>query len=138
MIRVLLLLFFAAQADPWTSADLMPPATLAAAIRDHQAPAVIYVGYPVLWKEARIPGAPMAGPGSKDEGLATLRTAVLNIPHDRELVIYCGCCPMEHCPNIRPAFRMLHEMGFTNVRVLDVPTNMHTDWFSKGYPAERN
>jgi len=30
----------------------------------------------------------------------------------------------------------LKEWGFKHVRVLDIPTNMHVDWFSKGYPAE--
>ncbi len=43
---------------------------------------------------------------------------------------------MVKCPNIRPAYRTLREMGFTHVRVLNIPTNMHEDWFSKGYPAE--
>jgi hypothetical protein len=27
-------------------------------------------------------------------------------------------------------------MGFQHVRVLNIPTNMHEDWFGKGYPAE--
>jgi hypothetical protein len=27
-------------------------------------------------------------------------------------------------------------MGFQHVRVLDIPANMHVDWFGKGYPAE--
>jgi thiosulfate/3-mercaptopyruvate sulfurtransferase len=135
MIPLALLLLFAA--EPWSSADLMQPAALAAAIKEQHAPPVVYVGFPVLWRTAHIPGAPMAGPGVKDEGLTALKAAVRSIPHDRELVIYCGCCPMDHCPNIRPAFRMLHDMGFTKVRVLELPTNMHTDWIAKGYPVER-
>jgi hypothetical protein len=27
-------------------------------------------------------------------------------------------------------------MGFQHIRVLNIPTNMHQDWFGKGYPAE--
>jgi hypothetical protein len=27
------------------------------------------------------------------------------------------------------------ELGFTNLRVLDLPTNFHTDWVLKGYPV---
>ncbi|HZU29437.1 MAG TPA: rhodanese-like domain-containing protein [Bryobacteraceae bacterium] len=137
MIPALLMLLFAAQSEPWTSADLIQPAALATAIREKSAPPIFFVGFPVLWRAAHIPGAPMDGPASKDEGLAALKAAVRDIPHDRELVIYCGCCPMDHCPNIRPAFRMLHEMGFTHVRVLEIPTNMRTDWIDKGYPTER-
>jgi hypothetical protein len=43
---------------------------------------------------------------------------------------------MEKCPNIRPAYRALKELGFTRVRVLNIPTNMHTDWYTKNYPSE--
>jgi hypothetical protein len=43
---------------------------------------------------------------------------------------------MVKCPNIRPAYRALREMGFQHVRVLNIPNNMHEDWFGKGYPAE--
>jgi hypothetical protein len=44
---------------------------------------------------------------------------------------------MEKCPNIRPAFAKLHEMGFTNVQLIRIPTNMHTDWDQPGYPLEK-
>jgi hypothetical protein len=27
-------------------------------------------------------------------------------------------------------------MGFTRVRVLEIPTNMYTDWYAKNYPSE--
>jgi hypothetical protein len=43
---------------------------------------------------------------------------------------------MEKCPNIRPPYRNLKEMGFTRVRVLHIPTNMQADWYSKDYPSE--
>lgn len=43
---------------------------------------------------------------------------------------------MDRCPNMRPAFRMLKEMGFAKVRALNLPTNFHTDWSAKGYPVE--
>jgi hypothetical protein len=51
-------------------------------------------------------------------------------------VIYCGCCPMLKCPNIRPAYSTLKELGFTHIRVLSLPTNLHTDWVSKDYPSD--
>jgi hypothetical protein len=28
-------------------------------------------------------------------------------------------------------------MGFQNVRVLELPENMKTDWIDKGYPIEK-
>jgi len=50
------------------------------------------------------------------------------------MVIYCGCCPFTKCPNIRPAFQQLKKMGFTNVKVLDLPVNLQTNWIAIGYP----
>ncbi len=43
---------------------------------------------------------------------------------------------MVKCPNIRPAYRALKELGYTHIRVLSIPTNMHDDWYTKGYPSE--
>jgi hypothetical protein len=59
------------------------------------------------------------------------------VPRSANLVIYCGCCPFDHCPNIRPAYKALHEMGFVHVRVLVLPTSFAADWVEKGYPVEK-
>jgi hypothetical protein len=75
----------------------------------------------------------LAGPASKTEGIADLHPAVASLAKSSAIVIYCGCCPMKDCPNIRPAYRTLKELGFNNLRVLDLPTNFHTDWVLKGY-----
>ena len=84
----------------------------------------------------RIAGALDAGAGSKPEGIEALKKLVSGSPKDAEIVIYCGCCPMDKCPNIRPAYRALKEAGYTRIRVLNIPTNMSTDWYSKNYPSE--
>lgn len=122
--------------DPWAGTELIQPAALAAEVAGTKAPVVICVAFPVLYRARHIVRAIDAGPGSKPEGIAALRKAVATLPKDADLVIYCGCCPMVKCPNIRPAYRTLHEMGFTHVRVLNVPENMHTDWYAKNYPSE--
>jgi rhodanese-related sulfurtransferase len=114
--------------DPWAKAELMEPAALVEALHSAKPPVVLC--------SKRIPHALEAGPGSKPEGMALLKKAVADLPKDADIVVYCGCCPMDRCPNIRPAYRALREMGFEHVRVLNIPTNMHTDWFGKGYPAE--
>ena len=121
-------------ADPWTATDIVAPAALA---RDVKGPLIIHVGFDVLYRAAHIAGTPYAGPASKPEGLAELKKAVAGQPHDRDIVIYCGCCPMEKCPNIRPAFAALREMGFTRVRVLSLPENLKTDWIDHGYPTDK-
>ena len=52
-------------------------------------------------------------------------------------MIYCGCCTLEKCPNIRAAFTALNDMGFTHLRVLLLLTDFNTDWISKGYPIDK-
>jgi hypothetical protein len=98
---------------------------------------VIQVGFPVLYHGAHIAGSTYAGPASKPEGIELLKKAVAREPRDRAIVLYCGCCPWDHCPNIRPAFAALKRMGFTHVRALEIPTNLKTDWVDPGYPTER-
>src|SRR6185437_8252220 len=128
---------FAAQngSGLWSKAELVEPATLAREITSAKPPTVLCVAFPVLYRSKHIPHAIGAGPGSKPGGIALLKQAVAHLPKNADLVIYCGCCPMVRCPNVRPAYQTLKEMGFTHVRVLDIPTNMHTDWFTQGYPS---
>jgi len=83
------------------------------------------VAFPVLYKLKHVAHAEYAGPGSKAEGIGMLKAAVAKLPKDADLVIYCGCCPMVKCPNIRPAYAALKQMGFTHVRVLSIPENMN-------------
>ncbi len=122
--------------DPWTQSAVLQPAELAKAIESGKAPILLSVAFPVLYKGKHIVHAINAGPTSKPEGIEALKSAVANLPKDADLVIYCGCCPMVKCPNIRPAYRTLKELGFSRVRVVSIPTNLHTDWVSKGYPVE--
>lgn len=124
--------------DPWKDSDLIQPQALAARITGNAPkPKILYVGFPILYHGAHISGAELAGPASKPEGLKLLKQATAKLPRDQELIIYCGCCPSDRCPNVRPAFRLLHQMGFTRLKILDIPTNLSTDWITKGYPVER-
>ncbi len=123
-------------ADPWSKTEILDPAALAATLKSAKAPIVISVAFPVLYRSKHILKAIDAGPGSKPEGIDALKRAVAAYPKDADIVIYCGCCPMVKCPNIRPAYRTLKELGYTHIRVLSIPTNMHDDWYTKGYPSE--
>lgn len=122
--------------DPWAKAELIEPAVLVAALNSAQPPVILCTAFSVLYRSKRIPHALEAGPGGKPEGIALLKKAVADLPKNADIVIYCGCCPMVKCPNIRPAYRTLKELGFEHVRVLNIVNNMHEDWFGKGYPAE--
>lgn len=102
-----------------------------------QRPLILQVGSRVMYNEAHIPGSEYAGPGALAQGLDLLRTRVQTLPHNRFIVLYCGCCPWSHCPNIGPAYKLLHDMGFTRVKVLYLADNFGTDWVNKGLPVER-
>jgi thiosulfate/3-mercaptopyruvate sulfurtransferase len=128
---------------PWIAGQVWHSADLARILANPKAqslkqtpPQILQVGFEVLYKSKHIPGSVYAGPGSKDAGLANLKEAVAALPKDRQIVIYCGCCPWDHCPNIRPAFKMLQSMGFKQIKVLEIPTNFKTDWIDKGFPVE--
>ena len=131
-------LLLSAGTDPWTDNDLVQPEQVSNLTKDVHTPMLIHVGFPVLYRASHITGSVYAGPGSKEEGIADLKKAVAGQPRTREIVLYCGCCPFDKCPNIRPAFAALHEMGFTHVKVMVVPTNLKTDWIDKGYPTDKH
>jgi rhodanese-related sulfurtransferase len=98
-------------------------------------PLVLNVGPILLFMQARIPGAEYIGAGSDPQGLERLRTRVKSLPHNKSIVLYCGCCPWSHCPNVRPAYKQLQTLGFTQVKVLYIANNLGTDWVDKGYPT---
>jgi thiosulfate/3-mercaptopyruvate sulfurtransferase len=123
-------------AEPWTDSELIKPADLAKQIEAGAAPPIVCVAFPFLYRQRHIRGAKYAGPGDKPEGIKDLEALAATLSKDSEVVVYCGCCPMKDCPNIRPAYDTLKRMGFKRVRVLNIPNNMHNDWITKGYPSE--
>ncbi|HEX4003213.1 MAG TPA: rhodanese-like domain-containing protein [Candidatus Acidoferrales bacterium] len=129
-----------AQSDPWTAAETVTPGELAKEISDPDSakrPLVVSVGPRFLYEGGHVPGASFHGPASSEAGLADLKTWAQALPKSSNVVVYCGCCPMARCPNLRPAFTALHDMGFARLRVLLIPTNFGTDWAAKGYPIEK-
>jgi rhodanese-related sulfurtransferase len=116
---------------------LIQPPELAAQLAAKGAhPAVFMVGPNVLCRSKHIPGAVYAGPGVMEPGLTVLKAEVDKLPRDREVVVYCGCCPWDHCPFVRPALDLLKRMGFTKAKALYLETGFKADWLDKGYPAE--
>ena len=116
---------------------LLQPEAFAAELKSRSAGMLILqVGSRVLFEQAHIPGAIYAGATGKPEGLNVLGARVEDLPLDKTIVLYCGCCPWGRCPNIGPAWNLLHDMGFTNVRVLYLAENFGANWVAKGYPSE--
>ncbi len=116
---------------------LLQPAQLNAMLLAGKKPVVLQVGSHTLFTESHISGSQYAGAAATPEGLTTLRTRVAKLPKDAEIVLYCGCCPWGRCPNIRPAYRQLTGLGYTDVKVLYLAQDFGTDWVNKGFPTER-
>lgn len=120
------------------TADLIQPADLAASLQSASPkPLILQVGSHVLFAEAHIPGAEYAGPTNQDAGLQILKDRIATLSKDTPIVLYCGCCPWDRCPNIAPAYNQLHAMGFTHLKVLYIADNFGANWVAKGYPVAK-
>jgi hypothetical protein len=100
-------------------------------------PLMIDVGSHVLYSQAHIPGSEYIGPASTPDGLERLRRRVQALPRGTFIIIYCGCCPWAHCPNVKPADEALQALGFSHVKVLYIANNFGSDWVAKGYPVAK-
>ncbi len=122
--------------NPWSQNQVIQPAALAKQLRSAgEKPLLLQVGFERLYSQGHIPGSKYCGPGSNPEGIARLKACLKGVAHARAIVLYCGCCPWEECPNIRPAFKIVKEMGFTNVKVVHIEGNFGRDWAHQGYPV---
>lgn len=119
--------------ENWTSKQLMQPAVLAEKMNaGKDVPVIISVG-----PGATIPKSIDIGMVKEKENLDKLKKELQALPTDTKIVVYCGCCPFEHCPNVRPALDVLKEMKFTNYQLLNLSHNLKTDWIDKGYPVSK-
>lgn len=119
--------------DTWNKEQLMEPAALAKIINDASAkkPIIYSVG-----PGGNITGSIEMGAAQEKENLDKLKSTLSKLNKDAEIVIFCGCCPFEDCPNIRPSFALLNEMKFTNAKLLNLSHNLKVDWIDKGYPMK--
>lgn len=122
----------AQNSEPWSSSQLMAPAILAQKITTHQTNGALIL---CVGPGALIKGSVNMGAAHETANLQKLKDYLKSIKKDTELIIYCGCCPFDRCPNIRPAFTALTELGFRNTWLLDLPRNLKTDWLDKNYPS---
>jgi thiosulfate/3-mercaptopyruvate sulfurtransferase len=116
---------------------IMQAQELAQALKKPTKPLVFYVGPEMFYQQGHIPGAEFLGPAERPEGLKKLQARAASLPRNSSIVIYCGCCPWSHCPNIHPAYNELKKRGFTHLRVLYLQMSFGTDWAEKGYPVQK-
>jgi thiosulfate/3-mercaptopyruvate sulfurtransferase len=115
----------------WTAEQLMEPAQLAERLQTGtNVPLIFCVGPGAL-----IPNSVDIGQTKEKENLKKLSSSLQSLKRDTAIVVYCGCCPFEHCPNVRPAIALLKELHFTNYKLLNLPHNLKADWLDKGFPS---
>lgn len=117
----------------WKAKDLLQPADLALTLSNPKATQPVIFNIGVV---EDIEGAKNLGAVSKSVNLEKLQQNLKNLPKSTMVVIYCGCCPFDKCPNIRPAFSLMKKMGFTKGKLLNIPVNLKQDWINKGYPMQ--
>ena len=117
--------------EPWTEQQLLEPRDLAHLVRKPGDSLIILS----LGAGGIIPGSKDTGPSGEKQGLENLKNELQRLPKNSDLVIYCGCCPFDICPNVRPAFSLLNQMGFTNHQLLNIRENIKVDWIDRGYPT---
>jgi hypothetical protein len=125
---------FAQNPVNWTEKQIIQPSELAAAIGSGKdVPLIFSVG-----PAATIPGSVAVGMVNTTEGIGKFKTLLKTADRKKKIVIYCGCCPYDHCPNVRPAIDAMKQMKFTNFFLLDLPHNIKKDWIDKGYPNSKS
>ena len=133
-----MLIIYAGKADAqqkselWRSDQLMATNVLAAKIKTNQIADMLILS---IGPDAVIKGSVDIGPTQEEANLAKLKNYLKQVPRDKKVVLYCGCCPFDKCPNIRPAFLALNKMGFKNAELLNIPKNIKVDWIDKDYPT---
>lgn len=84
-----------------------------------------------------IKGAVTIGAVEDAKNLAKLKEYLKDVPKSKQVVIYCGCCPLSVCPNLKPAYNVLKEMKFKNYKILRLTHDLQEDWIDKGYPVQQ-
>jgi thiosulfate/3-mercaptopyruvate sulfurtransferase len=122
---------FAQNPVNWTKEQLLEPEQLAQSIEKNEAALIVYS----IGPGAVIKNSINIGSVKEPANMQEFKKQLSKLPKDASIVVYCGCCPFEHCPNVRPAVAALNEMKFTNYKLLNLSHNVKTDWLDKGYPA---
>lgn len=118
--------------DPWNAQQLLSTKTLADRITKNNMKNTVVIN---IGPDVTIKNSYNIGAGNDVKNIEKLQSYLKTVDKNKEIVIYCGCCPMDVCPNIRPAFKTVINAGFKKVKLLNIPKNIKVDWIDKGYPV---
>jgi len=126
-------LIFASAQTLWKKEQLMPTKDLAEKIKTNakDLPLIFNVG-----PMEQIKTAKSIGLGTSISAMEKLKSSLSMESKARTVVVYCGCCSYENCPNIKPAYDALIAAGFKNAKVLELPEGIKPDWVAKGFPMQ--
>ncbi len=65
-----------------------------------------------------------------------LKSNISNKRFNKEVVVYCGCCSSDNCPNVEPVIQELKKLGFKNAKGLYMASGYLDDWHSKKFAEE--
>jgi len=134
LILVATLAAVAQTANTISPSDTIEPADLVKMLP--KSPVILNVGPRTIYLQAHIPTAEYVGMTYEPAGIQALRERVKKLQKRTLIVLYCGCCPWERCPNLAPALNEMHSLGFKNVKALHISQNFGADWVNKGYPIQ--
>lgn len=98
--------------EPWTQNQLLEPADLVKVLTDANSPqpTIYSIGpMPIIKNSIDI------GSAVEKDNLKKMEQDLGKLSKDANIVIYCGCCPFNKCPNIRPAFTLLNERALKTI-----------------------
>ena len=128
---LLVSLVMQAQPNSFKAEQLLQPAKLNEAYSKPAAaqPLILNMGV-----ERNIKNAVEVGIVSSPSKYQKLVEVMKKVPKNREIVLYCGCCKLENCPNIPIALEKLSALGYKNVKILNLIEGINEDWIDKKYP----
>lgn len=134
LLPVIIFFFSFKKQDPIKKDNLIQPQELANLIVNPKAvkPVIFNIG-----NVDQIKGAINIGAINTEEGMKKFKFEVGSLAKDKQIVVYCGCCSSDNCPNIRPAIKYLIDNGYKNAKVLNIPVGIKEDWLQKGFPVEK-
>ena len=117
----------------WKPSQLVETKDLAKKIEKNDTKKMVILS---IGPDSVIKGSVNIGATHDHQNIEKMKAYLKDVPKDKEVVLYCGCCPFSRCPNIRPAFNTMMELGFKNGKLLNIPNNIKTDWIDHDYPTE--
>ncbi|MBO9701703.1 MAG: rhodanese-like domain-containing protein [Sporocytophaga sp.] len=117
--------------NPFTEEYLIEPSELARILNSSTAkqPVIFNMG-----PMQHIKGSVNVGIGNSTSGMNQLQAKVSKLNKNQFIVIYCGCCAMQNCPNVKQPYEYLKNAGFENFKILNIKSSLSEDWVNKGYP----